>query len=101
MAYKKSEIDDYVKRFERMDDAELKRWVDDWFGKEQPLVPRPDRDAAVAFIQEQFARPSPPGKHGRAHYGLVELRELLDFIYGGPPETPVEALDIETWKQNP
>ena len=31
-------------------------------------------------------------KGGRYSYGLVELRELLDAIYGGPPATSDEKL---------
>ena len=26
------------------------------------------------------------------HFGLVDMREILDFIYGGPPESEDEKL---------
>lgn len=32
-------------------------------------------------------------KGSQLHYGRQELRELLDFIYGGPPENDDERVD--------
>lgn len=32
-------------------------------------------------------------KGNARHYGVQELRELLDFIYGGPPANKSEEID--------
>ncbi|MGB1214842.1 MAG: hypothetical protein ACPG4X_15860 [Pikeienuella sp.] len=55
------------------------------------------RKEAVEFIQKQFRggpklewpiKPDdlePDEEVGAWHYGRIELRQLMDFIYGGPP----------------
>ena len=50
------------------------------------------RAETVEFIRGQFLddRPIKPG--GTWHYGRVELRELLDFVYDSEPQSLVEAL---------
>jgi hypothetical protein len=64
------------------------------------------RAEVAKFINAQFhfiEKPASPGKpyvvtkDGRHigkhwHYGLVELKALMDFIYGGPPASPDEEL---------
>ena len=45
------------------------------------------RHVAARFVELQFAsmyQCSRP-KGGHTNYGVQEARELLDFIYGGPP----------------
>lgn len=55
------------------------------------------RIEVVEFLLEQLrfdwmcGRP----KHGRFHYGVQELRELLDFIYEQEPQTDKEKLVLE------
>lgn len=55
----------------------------------------PERREVAAFILEQMKapwhKPSDPTKNGAWHYGKVELRELMDFIYG-PLTDPQDAL---------
>jgi hypothetical protein len=52
------------------------------------------REAAVKFITNQLDYDYQCGreKAGAVHYGLQDLRELMDFIYGGPPQTSAEEL---------
>lgn len=54
----------------------------------------PARSEAVALINRQFERETPAAdaKHSKHYYGVQELRELLDFIYGGPPAGDREEL---------
>jgi hypothetical protein len=43
------------------------------------------RNETVEFIQNQMGAGSPEvdkRKNGRHHYGWVELRDLMDFLYG-------------------
>lgn len=57
---------------------------------------------AVALVHQQLSCPSgtDPGgtplvkrpKGRQWHYGKQELRELLDFIYGGPPQQDEETI---------
>jgi hypothetical protein len=52
------------------------------------------RAEAVALINERLGQSAPPGSEKRAHhYGKVELRELMDFIYGGPPTQDDERIE--------
>ena len=44
------------------------------------------RAEAVDFIRRQFKDGTKREKYGRHHYGVGELRDLLDFLYGGAPE---------------
>ena len=55
---------------------------------------RQPRHQAVAFIKKQLDHSYEPtmNKGDRVHYGKVELRELMDFIYGGPPQSKRERL---------
>lgn len=50
-----------------------------------------DRSQAVNLIKRQLNAEKPGcSQH---HYGRVELRELLDAIYGGPPLNEAEMLN--------
>ncbi len=55
------------------------------------------RNVAARFIEMQVtcgyvcARP----KGGHFHYGMQELRELMDFIYGGGPKAAGDAIAYE------
>lgn len=53
-----------------------------------------DRSDVVVFIDRQLsmAGECTREKKGRHHYGLQELRELLDWLYGEPPQKPSERL---------
>ena len=46
----------------------------------------------VEFITYQRDRNNTREKGGAWHYGVVELRELADFLYDGPPTEHVEKL---------
>lgn len=53
-----------------------------------------DREEVARFIEAQLTSGwectlPKPNTH---HYGRQELKELLDFIYRGPPETPTEEI---------
>lgn len=52
------------------------------------------REDVVAFIEEQFKwdHECSLEKGHQTHYGRQELRELLDFLYGGPPENEEQRL---------
>ena len=56
------------------------------------------REEAARLIEQQLAnktKASDPATNSpkRAnHYGLYELRELLDFIYEGPPRSESEKI---------
>jgi hypothetical protein len=39
------------------------------------------KEEAIAFAIGQFDAKIPPEKHGKWHYGRVDVKELLDFIY--------------------
>lgn len=53
----------------------------------------PARVQVVALVKQQLANESPAQEiKSQVFYGKVELRELLDFIYGGPPEIEEEEL---------
>lgn len=46
------------------------------------------REEVARFIEKQFHDPAyqcSREKNYAHHYGLQELRELMDFIYGGEP----------------
>ena len=60
------------------------------------------RQEVVSFIQDQFERRQEyyPRKDNRWHYGLVELKELLDFIYGGAPKNEKEAINVKSVNYN-
>lgn len=70
-------------------------------GRERPTLLRED---AVRLIQRQFGWTThdsayfPKGKIC-THYGLCELRELLDHIYGGIPNHHEELCRIP-YKEN-
>jgi hypothetical protein len=58
--------------------------------------------AEVAAVIETLLEnnwPVPSDKHYRQHFGRVELRSILDFIYGGPP-APGEGLESPGIKDN-
>jgi hypothetical protein len=48
------------------------------------------RADAVALINRQLDEEKPAG--GCYHYGLLELRELMDYIYEGLPASKAEML---------
>jgi len=56
------------------------------------------REQVVGFIRNQFSDLDDPRisfdeeKNYRYHYGLFELRALMDFIYGGEPKAEEELL---------
>lgn len=44
------------------------------------------REEAARYIETQFSvGPISREKNGAVHYGYQEVRELMDFIYGGEP----------------
>ncbi len=52
-----------------------------------------ERKEAVALIQDQLATDGRRYKEKTYwHYGAMELRELMDFIYGGEPKTEEEKI---------
>lgn len=50
------------------------------------------RAQAVKFILEQLDGKRESAGKRAWHYGRCELRDALDFIYGGPPKSPPECL---------
>ena len=51
------------------------------------------REEAAKKVNEQFSREFIAAETNTCwHYGLVELRELFDFIYGGKPTTEAENI---------
>lgn len=50
------------------------------------------RTEAVKFIMSQFDGTVPSVDPSGWHYGKCELRQLMDFIYGGHPATNEECL---------
>jgi len=51
------------------------------------------RKEVVELVQKQLTGMFDSNLNKYAwHYGIVELRELLDFIYEGPPETEEEFI---------
>lgn len=59
------------------------------------MKPRPKKREEVArFIEEtlEYDRECVLQKGSKVHYGKQELRELLDFIYGGQPATEKEKI---------
>lgn len=64
------------------------------------------REEAARFAEKQFSwqHKCSREKGGAHHYGLQELRELMDFIYQGPPAEnesirPREDLKRESFMQ--
>lgn len=53
----------------------------------------PRREYVATYIHTLMAGEAPnmPAKQCH-HFGWVELRMLMDFIYGGPPTKPEENL---------
>lgn len=53
----------------------------------------PSRKETVELIYKQLDMETSAAKNkSHHHYGKAELRELLDFIYGGPPENEEEFI---------
>lgn len=58
------------------------------------------RKEAVELIKKQFTEGRPEDKTffgkrpkgNQFHYGRQELRDLLDYIYGGPPSNESEEI---------
>jgi len=64
-------------------------------GQNELLVMATPREKAVRLIEQQLDWNTEASKKcPLPHYGACELRELLDFIYGGEPATDSEKLDI-------
>ena len=59
-------------------------------------TPVRSREEVARFIERQFAIPhriEVEGRRGPKYkYGVVDLRDLLDFIFGGPPANDAENL---------
>ena len=54
------------------------------------------REEVVQFIAGQFDTGTTREKGDKCHYGLQELRELVDFIYGSPPMNREQELNVDT-----
>lgn len=50
------------------------------------------RAEAVALIERQLEGEHSRDKPNTHHYGVQELRELMDFIYEGEPKTAGEVI---------
>lgn len=50
------------------------------------------REEVVGFIHDQFRDDENPVKDGKWHYGRVDLRALMDFIYGSEPNCEAEKI---------
>ena len=50
------------------------------------------RNEGVKLIKNQLTRDDKQRRYGYWHYGRVELRILLDFIYGEKPQTDDEKI---------
>jgi hypothetical protein len=54
------------------------------------------REEVARFVERQLGIETCGREKGdKYHYGLQELRELMDFVYGGPPENEGQALYVE------
>lgn len=61
-----------------------------------PETFRPRKDTAE-FIHKQLTNVDNfnnmnSRKHGKSHYGFQELKDLMDFVYGGSPESEDESI---------
>lgn len=62
------------------------------------------RAEVARFVEQYFdgfastERRSSRDKGDRHHYGLQDVRELLDFIYGGPPASEPEQVRTKGYK---
>lgn len=53
------------------------------------------REEVARFIEQQFSEGGcSREKDGSRHYGYQEAHELMDFIYGEPPQTPEQNVTI-------
>jgi hypothetical protein len=50
------------------------------------------RASVARFIEQQMFKNSYEKKHGKYHYGMVELKDLMDFIYEDTPNTKEEKI---------
>jgi hypothetical protein len=59
-----------------------------------------NRKDVALFVQKQlhYTYDCQREKSGRHHYGLQELRELLDFIYESTPKTLEENIPDDPWR---
>jgi hypothetical protein len=55
------------------------------------------REEVARFIEEQMEGASEPSKPKgkRYHYGAQELRDLMDFVFGGEPLTDAERITLK------
>ena len=65
--------------------------VDKYFCEEKWRNEVKSRENAITFIESYDTNYSKNKKDGW-HYGLIELRELLDFLYNSEPKTDKEKL---------
>ena len=62
---------------------------------EPKTVIAPSRKEVAKLIEDQMYRGPSNSDKNHFHYGYVELRELMDFIYGGPPTCKEEELGVD------
>ncbi len=58
------------------------------------------RKELVKFVNRQLFGPNYDtlyNKFGKHHYGIQELKDLLDLIYKGVPENKEEELHTDCW----
>ena len=55
------------------------------------------RREAVRMIERQLSGEQESSRYSLFHYGIVELRDLMDFIYGGPPKIKQDELNPD-WR---
>ena len=61
-----------------------------------------NREEVARFVESQLESevPKTREKKGKHHYGFQELRELMDFIYGGEPENAEQNIkNDDEWRK--
>lgn len=53
------------------------------------------REEAARFVENIMRCGAHKGEYGKFHFGRCEIRELLDFIYDGPPKNKDEEVFIK------
>ncbi len=54
------------------------------------------REETARFIENQLNSSNRVEKHYRYHYGYLELKKLMDFVYESPPNKE-EELNLVTY----
>jgi len=54
----------------------------------------PSRESVAVFIKQQIRGKCSREKGNQHHYGVQELRELLDFIYGTEPQNKAQEISL-------